>query len=86
MDKKINDFVFNRNFILKKKLHLFVDHHNEIGNHFSVVGMLSSKAWATSRWLTGAVRVLGSLCSSSRFSIFVEDAKCAALLIEISLA
>ena len=46
----------------------------------------SSKVWASSRWLTGAFRLFWSWCSRSRFSIFVEPAKCAALLIAISLA
>ena len=42
LDRKIINFVFSRNFILKKKFHLFVDHDNKFGNHFSVAGMLSS--------------------------------------------
>ena len=39
MDKNIINFVYSRNFILKKKFHLFVAHHCNFGNHFSVAGM-----------------------------------------------
>ena len=39
MEKKKINSVFNRNFILKKKFHLFVAHHCQIGNHFSVADM-----------------------------------------------
>ena len=39
MDNKIINFVFRRNFILKKKFHLFAAHHSTFGNHFSVAGM-----------------------------------------------
>ena len=46
----------------------------------------SCKAWASSRLLTGASRLLQSRRSSSRFSIFVEAAKCAVLVIAILLA
>ena len=42
MDKKIINFVFSRNFILKKKSHLSVAHHCKFVNHFSVAGMFFS--------------------------------------------
>ena len=52
-----------------------------IGNEYHS----SCKAWASCRHLTGAFRLLRHRRSGSRFYIFVEAAKCAALLIAISL-
>ena len=39
MDKKIINFVFSRNFIWKKKCHLFVAHHCKFRNQFSLAGV-----------------------------------------------
>ena len=42
MDKKSTNFVCSRNFIVKKKFHLFVAHYYWIGNYFSISAMPSS--------------------------------------------
>ena len=50
-----------------------------------IVNYSSSKPWSSCPWLTGPFRLLRGRRPSSRFPIFVEAAKCAALLIAISL-
>ena len=70
MDKKIINFVFSMNLILKKKFHLFVAHPCKFGNHFSVAGVPFScddRIMAyPSHWVNQTPNIGGGLCTILR--------------------